>query len=913
VQDLREVSPTPESIIGCENCPFKSSRIGGRGPFDSPFVIVGESPGATELAKKMPFMGPSGRMLMDILEEVGFNDLGVEPYITNALSCWPPPEAKGMGNNAMASATQCCQGRLHKELQAHPREVILTLGASAAWSVTGDYGIKITRDRGKVLKSTLASKGVVLAVHPAYLLRNGGGLPFWRKDLETAVQLYQGTLVTHWQEPTWEVITTRARLKEVVAEYLALKSGSLATGDFETDGLNALFNRVLMLGITHNGRHIHIIDEDCWYANLDLIKVLMEAENLRWNWHNGKFDVQWIWASTPAFERVRNKLGFKGVCGCCSDKKDDEALAPYKRYREPLYINGRVDEDTMLLSYTNNENAGFHDLDQTAQAWIQAPAHKGVMSKYYKMAPHYSLRNAPKAELHRYAAYDIAKTHLQWKPLREQVGKDQRLVNLYYNTLIPASHFFARIERYGVQVDKEKVKENMALEDMEIKEINSRLQVYAREYLGHEINFGSWQQLRPLIWGKMKLGPPGAERSPLSFASDEDALVDAQRRTNHPILHDLLLYREVVKRKGTYVVNLIDHYKTVTSGNKKKLKFVKGITYPDCRVHASVKIHGTTTGRPACSAPNLLNQPRIARIRDQYKAEEGKVYVEVDLNQAELRSLCQLSKDPLLTEIYRSNEISIHDVTAKAFFASKKQMLEEPEVMLKCAALMQVFAELRREDHKCDYCDDIVPGGVAHLCASRVYKEAKMAAKTVNFGIVYGREAHSIAQVFNISHQEAQRWIDTWLETYSGAAKYIRQCRDTVIRNQKMVTPWGRMKRVGVATPEKLNDLQNQAANFPHQSIAHDILLEAAMECEPFLVERGAFCWNEVYDAVYFEVEANERVINECIDQVCKVITEVPVRKGLTHIPFIGDAKVGQRWGSMKDWKGSFAASGFSQ
>lgn len=883
---LSEAYPTPESIIGCENCPFKTMRIGGRGPFDSPFVIVGESPGSTELAKKVPFVGPSGQMLKDILEEVGFNELGVEPYITNALSCYPVDK----DIPKMQHATSCCGGRLKEELMAHPREVILCLGASAAWSVTGNYGIKITQDRGKVLPSDLASKGVVLAVHPAYLMRNGGGLPFWKKDLKTAVQLFQGTLMSYWHEPTWEVISTRQHLQKILAEYEALPPRTLVTGDKETDGLNALMGRVLMLGFTHTGRHIHIIDEACWYGNLDLVKRLMEAPNLRWNWHNGKFDIQWTWASDPKVERVRRRLGIEKQCSCCPTPTSRQMYSKLQQSYWKPHIKGRCDEDTMLMSYAQNENAGFHDLDQTAQSWIQAPSHKSVMNKYYKMAPHYSLRNAPKEELYRYAAFDIAKTHMQWFPMQEALQKDKRLVDLYYKTLIPATPFFARIERYGILVDKAKVEENVAREDELITEINGRLQQYAWQYLGRRVNFNSWVQVRELLWKAMKLGPPG---KPWKEApSDEDALVDAQRRTNHPILHDLLLHREVVKRKGTYVVNLIDHWKTKTVQNKEKQVWTLGITCANNRVHPSFKIHGTTTGRPSCNNPNVLNQPREARIRDQYKARPGHIFVEVDLNQAELRSLCVLSKDPLLTQIYRDNKISIHDVTTEAFFGSKKDLAADEELLTRCADLMQYFGERTPE---------------------KVYKEAKMAAKTVNFGIVYGREAPSIAQVFNVSHQEAQRWIDTWLGTYEVAGNYIKRCRATVLKRQTMVTPWGRMKRVGAVSAEKVHDLENQAANFPHQSIAHDILLEAAIECEERLLEEwGAHPWNEVYDALYYEIEADERKVRESIEYVTEVITRVPLDRGLTHIPFIGDAKIGVRWGSMVDWKGDFTSSGFN-
>lgn len=859
------------SIIGCLNCPFKTQRIGGKGPIDSPFVIVGESPGATELARKIPFVGPSGQMLDQILAEVGFGSLGIEPYVTNAISCYPVDK----DIPTMQHATSCCEARLHAELLKYPREVILCLGASATWSVTGNYGLKITRDRGKILKSRFANKGVVLAVHPSYLIRNGGGLPFWKKDLKSAVQLMEGTLISHWREPTWEVIETRQHLQKVVEEYTS-QPDTLVTGDFETTGLQALFNEVLILGITKGlGDLVHIITEEAWYNNLDLIKTLMESQNIKWNWHNGKFDIQWAWASDPRILRAARKHG------------KNSAYVSYLReqLRMKPYVKARVDEDTMLLSYTLNENAGFHDLDQVAQAWIGAPSHKEAMDKYYKMKPHYSLRNAPKEELYKYAAFDIAKTHKQWFVLREEVNKDARLKRLYEKTLIPASGFFARMETYGVLVDKNQVMENVQREDAEIARVEERLQRYANEHVGHNINFRSYIQLRELLYGKMKLQPAGQNAK--TWPSDEDALVEVQRRTNHPIIHDLLEHREVTKRKGTYVINLIDHYKTDAKGKKS---FVPGIISPDGRIHASYKIHGTTTGRPACTKPNLLNQPRVAAIRDQYVAKPGHVFVEVDLNQAELRSLCVLSKDILLTEIYTKNEISIHDTTTAAFFASMEAMEADEALMHKCADLMQYFGE---------------------RTPKLVYKEAKMAGKTVNFGIVYGREAHSIAQVFNIPHQEAQRWIDTWLETYPQAAEYIRKCRLSVIRNQTMVTPFGRMKRNGVVSPEKLHDLENQAANFPHQSIAHDILLEAAMECEERLVDEwSAYCWNEVYDAIYYEVEADEQKVKASIDYVTEVITQVPIRYGLTHIPFLGDAKVGGRWGSMKDWKGSFEASG---
>ena len=843
----------------CAGCPFKTLTVHGRGPIDSPFVIVGESPGAAELAKGVPFVGPSGRMLDDILAEVGFGTLGVEPYITNALQCYPGGSGKDKTIPAMQHATACCQSRLRAELEAHPRDVILCLGASAAWAVTGDYGIKVTRDRGKVIQSNLARRGVVLAVHPAYLMRFGGGLPFWKKDLKSAVDLFKGELVTQWVEPEWVVIDDRDTLSEVVRDYTSTPN-TRATGDYETTGFNPLYNDVLCLGITKgSGNLVHVITEACYYSNLDLIKVLLEHPNIRWTWHNGKFDVQFAWVSGYDY-------GVKGIT-------------------TPA-IRARVDEDTMLLSYALNEYAGFHDLDQVAQCWIQAPSHKKAMDKYYKMAPHYNLRNAPKAELYKYNAFDLAKTHKVWVPMWEEVAKDARLERLYRNILIPASGLFARMEMQGILVDKEKVAENCAQEEKTLAAINARLQEYAKEYLGRELNFNSWIQVRELLYRAMKLGPGGSPAGWQEKPSDEDALIDIQRRTNHPIIHDMLEHREVTKRKGTYIDPLMDRWKKV-SGRKKPV-WTKSLLAPDGRLYYNLLLHGTTTGRPAGRNPNMLNIPREGGIREQYIAEPGKLLVEVDLNQAELRCLAILSGDPTLIDIYTKNEVSIHDVTAEAFFASEEEIRNNPEVLNRVADLLR-YLGLRVPD--------------------KVYHEAKMAAKTVNFGIVYGREAHSIAQMYNVPHQEAQRWIEAWFARYPAAAEYIRKCRATVVNNQKMVTPFGRMKRVGVATPETLHGLENEAANFPHQSIAHDITLTAGLECEEYIHSLGGYFWLDLYDALYLEIDADDHKVGAAIERLTSTMERIPRDYGLTRIPFIGEAKIGYNWGEMKKWKGSIRAS----
>lgn len=807
----------------CENCPFKTKTITGKGPVDSPFVIVGESPGSRELMAGIPFVGPSGQMLNEVLKRNGFQSLGIEPYVINALNCYPANKDLPR----LEAGCRACSGRVKEEISAHPRKVILTLGAAAAWSVTGDYSIRILSSRGEIRQTPLASEGAVLAVHPAYVLRNGSALSVWQKDVGQAVKLLKGLAPDVWSEPAFNTISSPSEYNDVVDSYI--KEGGLVSADVETDTLHWMDGRMLMLGITRgDGTLVDIIPENLLYGMGATTKRLMEAPSIKWNWHNGLFDIKW-----------------------------------FRRYG----INARVDEDNMLLSYALNENGGYHDLDQVAQHWIKAPRHKHMLDSYLPNKKT-SYRVIPPPVLHKYAAIDISKTHLSWGPLREAVNSDAMLKSLYETMLIPAVDFVAEMQLYGVEVDKDRVRQNEVEHDRELIELRAQLNEYAQKHLGHDINPNSPAQLKTLLFDKMGFGRPGD-------STDEKSLVNIQRIYDHPIVDVLLKHREVAKRKGTYVSNLLDQ-------TDKKGKVKPGKVKSDGRVHADYLLHGTATGRLAGRDPNMLNQPRGPLIRSQYKAKPGHLFVEVDLNQAELRSLALMSGDPVLVDLYTKNEVSIHDITTAAFFGSKKDMAADEKVLKHAAHQLQYFGELTPD---------------------KVYKEAKMRGKAVNFGIVYGREAFSLGKEFNIPTSEAQRWINTWLETYSGARDFIEWCREAPIKNRVLTTMFGRKKRWGVVSKENLQGLMNEAANFPHQSTASDIMLETAIRVFRPLRERwGGWIWNELYDAIYYEIPVDERCIRESVSFIQETITQVPRDRGLLRVPFLGDAKIGFDWGHMYDY-----------
>jgi len=797
----REKGCRPEACVGC---PFGGQTTGTRGPEDSPFVIVGESPGSNELYQGYPFVGESGVLLKDTLEACGLLPTDPAPYFIHAVQCFP----RNKEPKIMQTATAVCSGRLHKLIKAHPRKLIIALGASAAQALTNNPSLRITQERGKRYHYEGSQLGTIVTLHPAYLMRQGTMYGPWKRDINYAVALLQGRdpKEGQWREPKWSVVDGREALQTLLEDY---RHASHIGADIETggrdengfpSGLHFQKGHIINLGVTKDGRHIDIIEAKTIWENEDLMQELLGLP-AKWIWQNGKFDV--------------------------------------KFFRYEGLTNARVDEDTMLLSYALNENKG-HDLDTIAWDWIGAPKHKHAIEDWFKSKgiarKNWDYAMVPRMEvLYPYAALDISKMFDMFFLLREAVNMDKHTKMLYEETLIPASEFLTGVEMKGMQLDPERIKENDAYLLGQIELVEADIQKYAIQYMGHPINIGSWQQLQVLLYNKLKLGPIGSP-------TDEDALIKAQRRFDHPIIPRLMKWRTLSKARNTYVKSAL--------GTATKPAW----TGPDGRVHITFKIHGTSTGRLSSGDPtNLQNWPRDPQIRGAFVAAPNHTLVEQDLNQAELRCLAIMSGDPTLVEIYVRNEVSIHHVTSVAMFGE-------------------------------GYDDD-----------------QKMRAKAVNFGIVYGRTAPSLAEEFNISLKEAEDYIRIWLERFPVARDFIQDCRDAPTQMRNLVTNFGRKKRWGVISEQNQRNSENESANFPHQSTAHDITLRAGIECQPVVKAIWDIDFvNEIHDALYTEPLDDINVYGPATAYVTSVMQRIPRDYGLgikTGVPFIAEAKQGTRWG----------------
>lgn len=795
--------PTPKypcETKPCPDCPYGGPKVGSRGNPKARIVFVGEAPGAQEIVRKIPLVGPSGDVFWRTLPR-NLRELGIDPdediLILNSVQCLPPKSAgKDASKNqaAVGRAANICCYRLEDEIRAHPRDLVVAMGNHAVRSLMVNQGLKITQIRGMPLPYEGSRYGLLPTVHPAALLRGTGNYRQFREDIAYAIDLAVGKPRKNPVKPKWYVARDAQEVENICD---MLSTWPSVACDTETGGFNHLTDEMLALGLCADPKKVYIIPGDL----VKHTRRLFESHATRFIWHNGKFDLRFM--------------------------------------RRDVGRDVRVDEDTMLLSYALDETGGIHDLEQVGNDFIGAPDYKNMLKPYLPNRKT-SYRVIPKPILYEYLAYDTSNTRQIWSIARARVRADPALERLYTRVLIPASEFLYQVEARGIMLCQNRVERQRKVLQGEIDNAYTRLQAQAKKYGANaEVNPNSPKQLQVMLWDRIKLVPPTkGDRS-----TRKEVL---ERLPKHPFVEALRDFRKAAKAKSTYVTSLDKNVNV------------------DGAVHATYLIHGTRTGRLSSRGPNMQNIPRSAALRGMYRARPGHVFIKVDLNQAELRSLACLSNDTFLVPLYKDSKRSLHRETAVDFF---KGWMDRKN--------------------------------------SAQGKEELMRAKAINFGVVYGRTAPSVANEFQISSEVAQQWIDRWFDRSPEAKKFIERCRSAPAKGTTLVTCFGRKKRHWIVTRENLNALQNEASNFPHQSIAGDICLLGAAKADRIFQELrersdmggwGIYPVNEVHDEAMFECPDHPEVIAWAKNVIIKCMESIPLEWGLTTVPFKAEADVGRRW-----------------
>ena len=276
----------------------------------------------------------------------------------------------------------------------------------------------------------------------------------------------------------------------------------------------------------------------------------------------------------------------------------------------------------------------------------------------------------------------------------------------------------------------------------------------------------------------------------------------------------------------------------------------------DNRVRCTFNLHGTETGRLSCSSPNMQNIPRLKLIKNLFIAPEGYKLVQFDYSQAELRVLAYLSQDTYLRDSYREGK-DLHDAMAHKIFGEN------------------------------------------------FTKEQRVQAKTVNFGVPYGRGPGSIKGKLHMTLPEATKLVRDWYNAAPGAKKFVDAMRKVPYQREPYTTIFGRQRHY-IVTMDNRNHVENEAVNFPVSSIASDLTMLSVCSIHDQLIAENidARIVNTVHDSIIIECIDDPEVLKRVTDIGVTTMAEMPKKYLLNPVldfPFKADAEIGSSWGALED------------
>jgi DNA polymerase-1 len=392
------------------------------------------------------------------------------------------------------------------------------------------------------------------------------------------------------------------------------------------------------------------------------------------------------------------------------------------------------------------------------------------------------------------------------------------------------------MEERGVLVDKEFLKKLSKEYKSELDRIRARIY----EHAGGEFNIGSPKQLGEVLFDKLGLAAKkktaGGQRS--TKESELQKLAGM-----HPIIGDILAYRELSKLLSTY----IDSIPTLVDDKS--------------RLHTRYVQIGAATGRMASKDPNLQNIPIKTelgrRIRHAFVASPGMTLVSFDYSQIELRIAAILSADEGLIDIFKNGRDVHAEVASRVF-------------------------HVRPED---------------------VTYEQRRRAKIINFGLLYGMGVNALQQGLGTSRKEAQEFFDQYLAAFPRLAGYIEAIKVQAAKQGYTETMFGRRRYLdGIKSPIPYvrAAAERMAINAPMQGSQADIIKLAMIEVDRMFDgdRESAHLLLQVHDELVFEI-ADKKVAHYA-PKIKRIMEDALPMKDAKGVPIVAEGKKGPDWGDMK-------------
>ena len=477
--------------------------------------------------------------------------------------------------------------------------------------------------------------------------------------------------------------------------------------------------------------------------------------------------------------------------------------------------------DVALAGYLLDATAGRYDLERLAMSWF----HAAVPKAGAYLAPEAFTALGESAE-----ALGALMSHTALiDALYGEMGpklEERQVEALYFDVEHPLCRVLAEMELAGFQVDAGMLRSFGETLTAAIETLEQRIYSYAGQF-----NINSPKQLGEVLFER--LGLPSYKKTKTGYSTSAEVL--EKLRGAHPIVGEVLEYRQYAKLKSTYVDGLLK------------------VISPDGRVRTSFQMTVTATGRLSSTEPNLQNIPTRtelgSELRRMFVAGPGQILVDADYSQIELRLLAHISGDQAMVDAFRSGE-DFHTVTAAHVFS---------------VPVEEVTPAMRR------------------------------AAKAVNFGIVYGISPFSLSQDLGVTVAEAKAYMGAYFHRFPGVKAYMDQVVERARADGYVETPMHRRR----ALPEIKSSNHNMrsfgervALNMPIQGAAADIIKLAMVRVHRQLKEAAleARLIMQVHDELIVECPEAEA------DRVKALLVREMEGAWPLSVPLIAEAHSGKSW-----------------
>lgn len=424
--------------------------------------------------------------------------------------------------------------------------------------------------------------------------------------------------------------------------------------------------------------------------------------------------------------------------------------------------------------------------------------------------------------------------------LEKRIVGQGRVQEVYKNIEKPLIPVIEKIEARGVLVDTN-VLTTLALKyNAELATIEKKIYADA----GHEFNVSSPKQLGEVLFDELKIIPERQKKTPGGARSTRESELE-KIRDAHPIVADILEYRELKKLLSTYIENLPP---MLDRGH---------------RLHAEFLQTGTTTGRMASQNPNLQNIPtrseRGRAIRHAFVATNEFTLVSLDYSQIELRLAAILSGDEKLCAIFRSGRDVHQEVAAQVF----------------------------------------------HVTPEAVDSEMRRRAKIINFGILYGMGINALRQQLGTTTAETHSFYEEYFGQFKTLSEYLESTKGFARTHGYTETLFGRRRQfpeMKSSLPYVRAQAERMAINAPIQGTQADIIKLAMVQVDQMLgkehTNTDVHLLLQVHDELIYEIRTT--LVESRSIQIKEIMESVLSPEETRNVPILVTMKRGPTWGDMQ-------------